>query len=139
MSDYIFVDKNIKPDDKLLSEKIGKNFPYWTEIKEHVNEKYGSTTDDWKFYGKNYGWQLKTLIKKRNLFFLIPFKSYFKIVFIFGDRAVNEIEQSDVTENLKNDVINAKKYAEGRGLAIEVIDNTYMTDIKKLIEIKINN
>jgi hypothetical protein len=136
MSENIFNDKNVKPDDKLLAEKMGATYKYWSEIKEHIKEQYGNTIEEWKFYGKKYGWQLKTLIKKRNLFFLIPYESYFKLVFVFGDKAVDEIEKSEISDNLKKNVLNAKKYGEGRGLPIEVRDGKYIADIKKLIDIK---
>ncbi len=139
MSEIIFNDKNNIPDDNLLAEQIGDAFEYWGEVKKYVEEKYGSTIDEWKFYGKNYGWQLKTLLKKRNLFFLIPYVSFFKIVFIFGDKAVNDIEKSNIAEQIKNDIINAKKYGEGRGIAIEVRDGKYLSDINMLIDIKISN
>jgi hypothetical protein len=139
MPEIIFNDKNKKPDDSLLAKKIGTNYKYLKELKEQINEKYGVTTEEWKFYGKKYGWQLKTLLKKRNLFFFIPYESSFRIVFVFGDKAVKEIENSDISENLKNEVRKAKKYAEGRGLSIEVKDGKHIEDIKKLIDIKINN
>ena len=139
MSEIAFNDKDEKPDDHLLAEKLGARFKYWVEIKKHIKEEYGSTTEEWKFYGKKYGWQLKTLLKKRNLFFLIPGESYYKIVFIFGDKAVKEIEKSDISDKMKNDVISAKKYAEGRGLSIEVKNRKCISDIKTLINIKINN
>ena len=139
MSDIVFNDKSRKPDDKLLAEKIGPAFAVLEELRDHVQEKYGSTTEEWKFYGQKYGWQLKTFLKKRNLFFIIPYESSFKIVFVFGDRAVAEIEKSTVSRTLIDDVLNAKKYAEGRGLAIEVKDASALSDIKKLVEIKINH
>lgn len=139
MSEITFDDKNEKPDDKLLAKKIGTNFKHWKEIRKFIKEEIGVTTEEWKFYGKKYGWQLKTLLKKRNLFFLIPYESYFMIVFIFGDKAVEEIKKSKVAKKLKDQIIKAKKYAEGRGLSIEVKDAKYIADIKKLIEIKINN
>jgi hypothetical protein len=139
MSEIVFNDKNKQPNDKMLAEKLGGRFKYWTEIKKHTREKYGDTTDEWKCYGKKYGWQLKTLLKKRNLFFLIPHESYFKIVFIFGDKAVSEIERSSISDQLISDVVNAKKYAEGRGLSIEVKNRKCLPDIKKLIKIKTDN
>ena len=139
MSEVTFNDKNKKPDNKILDDKIGNNFKYWEEIKKHVKEKYDNISEEWKFYGKNYGWQLKTFLKKRNLFFLIPLDNYFKIVFVFGNKAVEEIEKSKISSELIGNVVNAKKYAEGRGLLIEVKSKKYIADIKKLIEIKINN
>jgi len=139
MSEIVFCDKNEIPDEKVLAEKIGITLKYWLDIKKYIKEQYGNTTEEWKFYGKKYGWHLKTFLKKRNLFFLVPYDSYYKIVFVFGDKAVAEIEKSEIADTLKNEVINAKKYAEGRGLAIEVKDGKYISDIKTLINIKINN
>lgn len=139
MAEILFNDKTKKPDDKSLNLKLGKNYTYWQEIKNYVKGKIGETTPEWKYYGKNYGWQLKTLFKKRNLFFLIPSTSKFKIIFIFGDKAVEEIKKSKISDELKETVIKAKKYAEGRGLMIEVKSKEYVPDIKKLIEIKFYN
>lgn len=139
MSEPCFNDKNTVPNDSLLDEKLGTTIKYWQEIQEYAQKFVGNTTEEWKFYGKKYGWQLKTFLKKRNLFFLIPDVSFFRIVFVFGDKAVNEIEKSDISDFLKNTVINAKKYAEGRGLAVEVKNDEYLGDIKQLINIKINN
>jgi len=139
MSENIFSDKNEKPDENRLAEKMGPTFQYWMEVKKHIQKQYGNTIEEWKFYGKKYGWQLKTLIKKRNLFFLIPYESYFKLVFVFGDKAVAEIVQSEISEDLKKDILNAKKYGEGRGLSIEVRDGKYLADIKKLIDVKMKN
>lgn len=139
MSENAFNDKNKKPDDGILAEKIGKSFKYLEELKMYIQDKHGVITEEWKYYGKKYGWQQKILLKKRNLFFVIPQESFFRIVFIFGDKAVNEIRKSDIDENLKSAVINARKYTEGRGLSIDVNEEKHISDIKKLVEIKINN
>jgi hypothetical protein len=139
MSDVLFFDKDNKPDDDLLAQKIDANFDYWIEIKNHITQQFGNANEEWKFYGKKYGWQLKTLLKKRNLFFLIPYEAYFKIVFVFGDKAVKEIEISDISGKLIESILNARKYGEGRGLAIEVRGAEFISDIKRLIEIKMNN
>ena len=139
MSEVVFDDKNKKPGDKDLERVLGRNFRLWNQIDEYVKAKFGDTIADWKYYGKNYGWQIKTLLKKRNLFFRIPYQSYFKIVFVFGDKAVNEIKDSNVSRELITAVTEARKYAEGRGLPIDVTNNKYLGDIKKLIEIKIRS
>jgi hypothetical protein len=68
---------------------------------------------------------------------MIPSTSHFTIVFIFGDKAVAVIEKSTIHEKLKNDIINAKKYGEGRGLSIEVKNSKFIPDIKQLIDIKL--
>lgn len=139
MSEVVFNVKDQKPDDLSLAERLGPSYPYWKEIRTHTSENFDPITEEWKFYGAKYGWQLKTYLKKRNLFFLIPYDSCFKIGFIFGDKAVDAVESSSVAENLKSELRNAKKYAEGRGLAIEIKDGRSIPDIMTLLEIKIKN
>jgi hypothetical protein len=139
MTDNAFKEKELKPDDSGMTEKLGSVFIYWQEIQKFAVDNLGATSEEWKFYGAKYGWQLKTFLKKRNLFFLIAHEGFFKIGFIFGNKAVDAIEESEVAEDLKAEIRNAKKYAEGRGLAIEVKDGIHIPDIKKLLEIKVNN
>ena len=69
MSEIVFNDKNNQPTDEILADRIGNNFQYWLEIKKYVEEVCGSTAGEWKFYGKNYGWQLKTPLKNVIYFF----------------------------------------------------------------------
>lgn len=139
MAEIFFNEKTNQPNEKQLTDALGKNYKHWETITEHVSKNYNPVSFEWKFYGKNYGWQLKTFLKKRNLFFLIPYKSVFKIIFVFGDKAVREVEQSGINKELIAVIQNAKKYAEGRGLSFEVTDAKQIADIKKLIEIKIKN
>ncbi|MHC4678095.1 MAG: DUF3788 family protein [Planctomycetota bacterium] len=82
---------------------------------------------------------LKTLQKKRNLFFFIPFEGSFRVSFVFGDKAVAVVEQSGLPKELAATLTNARKYAEGRGLQIDVKSSADVEHVKKLVEIKVNN
>ena len=73
------------------------------------------------------------------MFFFQPFANYFFLTFVFGDKAANVIEESDVSEALKRVLRDAKKYAEGRGLLVEVKTRNDLADVYRLIDIKINN
>jgi len=103
--------------------------------RNHIRE----STEGWKYYGTKSGWTLKTLYKKRNLFFFTPFQGYFRIAFVFGDRAVAQILISDLPKAMIEEVKNAKKYAEGRGLRVEVKTHRDVESVKKLIAIKVMN
>jgi hypothetical protein len=139
MSASIFDNKNKKPTDKMLKDALGKTYKLWEEIKKHIKKEYGKVTEDLKFYNVRSGWLLKTLLKNRNLFFFVPVKSYFKLYFVFGDKAVSAVGASDLPENTKMTLKNAKKYMEGRGLTIDIKTSEDVEIAKKLIEIKINN
>ncbi len=100
MSESIFGDKAIHPDDDRLVAALGESAAYWKDIKNYLREKYGELTEDWKYYNQKSGWILKTLKKKRNLFFLIPLEGSFKITFVFGDKAVTAIQRSHLPDDI---------------------------------------
>jgi hypothetical protein len=139
MSANVFIDKLAKPDDQALVRALGKTYPLWAEIEKHIATTLGKSVEEWKYYGLKSGWTMKTLYKKRNLFFFTACKGYFRIAFVFGDRAVAEILKSDLPKPLIEEVTNAKKNAEGRGLRVDVKTRRDVESVKKLIAIKVTN
>lgn len=139
MTDCVWADKLEIPDNKKLAKILGPAYKYWQELKNYLEKNWGPVIEEWKFYGQKSGWILKTLRKNRNLFFLVPMNNYFKITFVFGDKAVEAVEKSDLPKEIKNTLKNARKYMEGRTIQIEVKLPADIENIKKLLEIKINN
>jgi hypothetical protein len=133
----ILIDKSQTPDEEILSGVLGASFKSWTEIKTSIAEQHGATKEEWKYYGAKSGWVLKLLLKKRNLFFLIPDRKHFTIGFVFGDRAVDAIGQSTLPAAVISEVKEARRYAEGRGLRIDVRNRTTVNQILKLVDIKV--
>jgi hypothetical protein len=135
----IFTDKTTEPTDEQLLTAFGDNRLLWQDLVDHLSDKYGEIKKEWKHYGKNYGWQLKTFLKKRNLFFTNPQQGYFRIAFVFGDKAVAVVEKSDLPEKIINELVNARKYAEGRGISFDINSQDDVEIVKKLVDIKVNN
>lgn len=135
----ILLDKSKQPDDEVLNAVLGNTFKLWNEIKTGIVKEFGTVTEEWKFYGAKSGWTMKLLLKKRNLFFLIPEEGFFITGFVFGDKAVAEIEKSSLPADIISELVQAKKYAEGRGLRIEVKDKKTVSNVLKLVTIKVNN
>lgn len=46
--------------------------------------------------------------------------------------------EASVNETIKNELKAARKYAEGRGISIDVKNETVIADIKQLIDIKMS-
>lgn len=82
---------------------------------------------------------IKVLREKRNLFFCIPLKGSFQITFVFGEKAVSAVQSSDLPQAIKEELKNTRKYAEGRGLRIDVKSARDVKNIQKLIQIKVKN
>jgi hypothetical protein len=139
MAGSIFNDKTSKPDAETLAEALGESAGFWENIRAGLENEYGELIEDWKFYGQKIGWTLKLLRKKRNLFFMTPQNGFFQIAFVFGDRAVAEVERSGLPESLKDALRTARKYAEGRGLQIEVTSADDIELVRTLVRIKVAN
>ena len=139
MYQSVFLDRSLQPDRKRLSDVLGDSFPLLQQLREHLSQTFGEIVEEWKFYGAKSGWLLKMLKKKRNLFFVIPMQNFFVISFVFGDKAVDRILETDLPDELKLTLQNARKYAEGRGLPIEVRSEKELEQVKILVEIKVNN
>jgi hypothetical protein len=134
-----FIDKSAKPSTRTLSGALGRSYAYWEKIRSTLEAQYGTLTEEWKYYGSSSGWVLKLLLKKRNLFFFIPGGRYFTIAFVFGDKAVRVVEESDLPLKMIRELQSAKRYAEGRGLRIEVKKQSEVKNVIKLVSIKVDH
>ena len=104
-----------------------------------VLSKYPGGTEEWNYPGKKYGWSFRIKDKRRAIIYLLPREEYFKVAFVFGEKAVNEIMKTGISKDIKEELDKAKKYAEGRGIRIDIKDNSGISDIGKLIDIKLKN
>jgi hypothetical protein len=139
MIEYLFLDKTVEPSDKNLKDALSASYKYWVEIQKEFLIEYGEIIPEWKFYDKKTGWTMKNMFKKRNLFFFKPYKGYFNLTFVFGDKAVSAIEKSSVSEDLIQELRLSKKYMEGRVLTVKVSKKSDLQNIYKLVEIKVQN
>jgi hypothetical protein len=139
MSSSDFNNKQVMPDEAALAAELGETKEVLDQICRFIEEETGQLTREWKHYGQKSGWTLKLLSKKRNLLFVGPESGYFIIAFVFGDRAVEAVMKSQLPETIKNELFNARKYAEGRGIRFEIRDESLLENVKELIRIKVEN
>ena len=135
----IFNEKGLIPTDQDLIENLGTTYALWHQIQEFVLEQYPKGLKEWNYPGKKYGYSYRIKDKKRAILYFLPRKNYFKVAFLFGQKATDLIMESDIAFEIKTELIKARKYAEGRGIRMEVKDDINIPDIKKLVKIKLAN
>lgn len=134
-----FADKDKHPVDPDLKEVLSETYPVWRDIVEHFYQHYPDVSEKWNYSGKNYGWSLRIISKKRNIIYLIPCLGYFKFAFVFGKKGVDETMNSNVCVEIKNELSKARTYAEGTGFRMDVKNDKMLKDIKELIRIKMGS
>ncbi len=135
----IFRDKAIKPTDKDLVEKLDSTYNLWKRIHDFVFSKYPNGLAEWNHSGQKYGWNFRIKDKKRAILYFLPRDGYFKVAFVFGQKATDIVMESNISSDIKKDLMQATKYAEGRGIRIEITNDSLLPDIEQLIMIKLNN
>ncbi len=135
----IFTDKAIIPSEDDLKIALGEKYKFWNELFSFALEKFPEASFDWHFSGQKFGWGFRISDKKRVLVYLLPRDQFFKVGLVFGEKAFEEICNSSISETIVTELKNTKKYAEGRGIRIDVQDDSLISDLKKLIEIKIKH
>ena len=131
-----FLDKATPPKESDLSEKLGSRYQLWAELKNWTLDYLKNSGEEWSFPGKKYGWSLRLKSKKRNIIYFIPHEGNFTVVFVFGQKATDQIMERNISKTIKTELFNARVYAEGRGINIDMSDDSILNDIKTLIQIK---
>lgn len=135
----IFTDKSQVPTGEGLANSLGGLYETWKSLRNFVFEKYPAATEEWNYPGAKYGWSFRIKDKKRAIVYLLPHDQFFQVAFVFGQKATTQVLASDIAPEIKNELENARPYAEGRGIRIKIMDPSKIEDVKKLIEIKLAN
>ena len=135
----IFDDKKNIPNDNNLIISLGNTYSIWNKIVEYVHTKYPNAFDEWNYSGDKYGWSFRIKDKKRAIIYLLPRANFFKVSFVFGQKATNIIMNSEISDAIKTELNAAKVYAEGIGIRIEIKDDDLLKDIFLLIDVKLDN
>lgn len=137
MDTSVFPDKIPIPDQEMLKTALGSTYPLWLRIREMVYSNYPQATEEWNFPGLKYGWSFRIRDKKRAILYLLPRNGYFMVAFVFGKAATEQVLMSSIAASIKEELSNARVYAEGRGIRIPVRDGSLLNDIQELITIKL--
>ncbi len=135
----IFDEKSRKPRAAQLADELGRSSVLWTDLREHLASEYRPLTERWMYSGAKWGWSLQLKRKKRTVLYMTPCKRHFLAGFVLGEKAVKAAHQGDLPKSLLDDIDSATKYAEGRGVRIEVRTRSDLESVKRLAAVKMAN
>jgi hypothetical protein len=139
MDKSIFTDKTTMPTNSDLTIALSDTFVLWHTLVDYVHSKYPEAMDEWSYSGDKYGWSFRIKDKKRNIIYLLPRDRYFKVAFVFGQKSSEAVMDSGIAKEIKTELGSAKVYAEGRGIRIDINNTNIISNIKKLIDIKLSH
>jgi hypothetical protein len=139
MASSVMDDKSKKPEDEALAQVLGKSVGLWQAIHADLAASYPAVENEWQFTSPKYGWILRARHKRRTILYMIPAEGSFTVSFCLGGKAVAAAEQSTLPAEILEEIRNARPYAEGRGVRVEVKRRVDVESVRKLVEIKMAN
>lgn len=136
MSLSVFEEKAFMPDDAMLTEVLKDGLAHWNQIKEHIAMACDDVSEQWKYYSKKAGWTLVIKSGGRTVTYLIPLQGYFKMNFVFGEKAATAAQSAELPNSVIALIAAAKPYVEGRSFMIDIRSAQEIEIAKKLIALK---
>lgn len=133
----VFVDKDARPDQAALDRVLGETSGLVEELLAYSAEVKPGLKQEWKFYGKKHGWQLKVFDRRRAAFYLIPHEGSFLAGMALRPPAVEAVKGSDLPQALIDEIANAKAYREGTPARVEVTGPAEAELVKRLMTFKL--
>jgi hypothetical protein len=134
-----FDEKAKPPTPQSLKKALGKSAAHWEDLVRFLASEFDPLTEKWGFAGKDWGWALRLIHKKRTILYMTPCKGHFLVGFALGEKAVQAAHASSLPGSILDLIDGAQKYAEGRAVRIEVRSKKTGEAVKTLASIKMAN
>jgi len=132
----VLSDKNVPVDDNLLSSVLADKMTLWKKLINEISVRYKDSTGVWNYYNDGKQWLFKMVLKKKTLFWGAVHSDTFRITFYFGDKAEPVLDQSDLSQAVKDNFKTAKRYGAIRPVSTRVMNNEDLDIVFTLAEIK---
>ena len=133
-----FIGHTKPPTDAELTKALGIAKKLWVALVADLAAA-GIDVQEWGSSSKKLGWSLRVKHKDRVIVYLAPFQGFFRASFALGDKAVQASCQSDLPQSVIKIIAEARRYAEGTGVRMDVKTASDVTVARKLAMIKLAN
>ncbi len=137
MDPIVLTDPTVVPNEELVFKLIGNKRLLWKQIAEHLHTNHKEITEAWQFYNDGKCWMFRYLKRKKTICWIGVQEDTFRVGFWLSDKARPVIEQSDLTETVKESYRNARQTKIGCGFSIVVNEPSDAENILKMIELKL--
>ena len=132
-------DKSHEPTDDEVRQALGNAYEVWTQLIDAVAEQIGPVSPTWGFTSKSTGWGLRIRQKDRIILYMTPQSGKFLASFALGERAVAAAKVLKLPSALLEAIDAAPRYAEGRGVRLEVTAKRQIPGLALLAKVKFDN
>ena len=134
-----FIGASHAPTPRELTAALGASEKLWDKHLAELKEVCEIDSEEWNSYSPKAGWSLRLKHKGRVIVYLAPGQSEFLASFALGEKGIAEAKQSKLPPQVMKLIENAKRYAEGTAVRIEVRTAQDVATVKALAIAKRDN
>jgi hypothetical protein len=127
------------PPDPVLTRLLRSSRKWWDSIVRDVERDHAPVTRRWSASKTLPLGALRLIRRQRTVLYLLPEKNGFRVAFVFGERATTAIREGGFPTELVAALNEARVYAEGRGLRLEVRTAGDVDTVRRLAAVKLAN
>ena len=133
-----FDDKANQPSDADVAAELETATDAWDALRSGVVAALGDVRFEWGFTAKSAGWGQRARAGSggRVILYLTPRRGSFLASFVLGENAAAAARAARLPDALLAAIEAAPRYAEGRGVRLEVRDVADVPGLVRLAEIK---
>jgi len=128
-------DPDIYPDENVLREILGNVYEAYTKLMELFDAN--DMTHEWRYYKDGKAWLCKVQKKKRTIVWMSVWTDLMKPTIYFPEKYLAEVYSLDISENIKQKIIETKNVGKSKPCIFEVRDETILIDFEKVMQLKI--
>jgi hypothetical protein len=138
MDQLVLINPDEHPNDEIIFSHIGRTKSYWISIFDFFHTEHPEFDEEWRYYKDGKSWLLKIINKKNTVCWISVQRKKFKMTFYFTDQAEPAINESTISDELKEQFRTAKYYNKIRPLTITFSNKSDVEYAKSLVKIKLN-
>lgn len=138
MEPQILNDKTQFPTEEIIFSHIGKSQALWCSLFEYIHSTHPNFIGEWRYYNDGKSWLYKLQNKKKTVFWLSIIKGSFRTTFYFPIRVEQQILESPIPDELKEQFAGGKKFNKVRFITITYKKKKDVENAKALIGLKLS-
>ena len=119
------------PGGRDLAKTLGRTHALWTRLHAEIADAFGPLEEKWSFS--------KQRRKKRTVLYLIVQPGHFLAAFALGEKACAAARASGLPDSWLEAIDSAPRYAEGRGVWLEIRRPRDVANAARLAALKMAN
>jgi len=130
-------DKSIVPTEQTIASLLAQVYPVWEEIFTYILSA-GKILVETKYFTKKYGWSRRFYKGSKTICYLFPEAESFSMLIVFGQKEIESIEHSknQLSDSIYNTITQTEHFHDGRWVWLQITDDSDITSVKKLIDIR---